>query len=342
MRPIEPGEAQVVARFASPEFRAAPPVLRYGELIPPDIRAAMQPSWERGIHHARDATLYALEDVTVAREGLVFDRNHDLYAPSVTQHAQGEIAETRSWLATDDAPRQAGRYVLCKKRGVQNYGHFLTEMLPRAWLVRHCLAGPEARFILADIGGRLRQVMIDAMAQIGIPEGCLVFLGDRPVRLETVLLLDGLTTHGVYMSPRVFDCIDHLVAAVPAGAAPRLFISRRDIGYRRFADDAAGYAVIQPARFRLRDQISLFKGARQIAGVTGAGLANAAFAPAGARLINLAPAGMPDTFFWFIASPRGLSYEEVRCAQSGLPRGPTLWDTDLLPPQDLAAILREQ
>ena len=69
MRLVEPGEAQVVARFASPEFHAAPPVLRHGELIPPDIRAAMQPSWERGIHHARDATLYALEDVTVGARG---------------------------------------------------------------------------------------------------------------------------------------------------------------------------------------------------------------------------------------------------------------------------------
>jgi len=88
----------------------------------------------------------------------------------------------------------------------------------------------------------------------------------------------------------------------------------------RYAE-VSGFALVEPGRLSLAAQIAAFKNAKEIVGVSGAEMTNIAFAPRGARVMNIAPAGMPDTFFWFIAGLRGHTYAELRCAQTGPCRG---------------------
>jgi hypothetical protein len=65
------------------------------------------------------------------------------------------------------------------------------------------------------------------------------------------------------------------------------------------------------------------------------------FARPGTRVANLAPAAMPDNFFWFIAQLRHLRYEEYRCAQQVDQPGREPKDCDLLmPPAELGTLLR--
>jgi capsular polysaccharide biosynthesis protein len=90
-----------------------------------------------------------------------------------------------------------------------------------------------------------------------------------------------------------------------------------------------GWAIADPALFTFRQQIALFRGARRIAGVSGAGLSNLVFAPRGAQATCFTPANMPDTFYWLLCELGAKRYREIRCPQDLGLRGTEPWDTKL-------------
>ena len=73
-----------------------------------------------------------------------------------------------------------------------------------------------------------------------------------------------------------------------------------------------GFHAIEPSELPLEEQISAFSGAEHVVAVAGAALTNIAFCRPGTRVVSLAPAHFPDTFFWFVATHRGIRYTEVR------------------------------
>lgn len=347
----------------SPAFDAPPPRIRHRDRITGAALRAMEGTWGMGRFAERRVRVLRLRDVWVAREGLVFDRDGALYRDTVTQHSPAEVAEAQDAVlaaigqtANDrNGIDGNGPVVLCKKRGVGNYGHWMMEMLPRAHLVHRRCPELEARFLVAEAPEPLRATMAASLTLLGIAPSRIVVAGDAPRRFAELLLVEGLSEHGVYMSPLVMDCADALARAVetqgammqamPAGRP--LFVTRQAAGFRRLVEEdallmsaqEAGIVPVEPALLPLPAQIALFKGAAGVAGVMGAALTNIAFAAPGTPVTALAPAGMPDTFFWFIAALRGLDYTEIRCVPAGPVRGNMPWDTDLaLDPEDAAAL----
>ena len=339
----------------SPAFDAPPPPIRHRARITDAALRAMEGTWSMGRFAERRVRVLRLRDVWVAREGLVFDRDGALYRATVTQHSPVEVAEARDAVlaAIDQAAIDGnGPVVLCKKRGVGNYGHWMMEMLPRAHLVHSRCPELDARFLVAEAPEPLRATMAASLALLGIAPSRIITAGNAPRRFAELLLVEGLSEHGVYMSPLVMDCADALARTVEAQGAMMqagrpLFVTRQAAGFRRLVEEdallmraqEAGIVPVEPALLPLPAQIALFKGAAGIAGVMGAALTNIAFAAPGTPVTALAPAGMPDTFFWFIAALRGLDYTEIRCAPAGPVRGNMPWDTDLvLDPEDAAAL----
>lgn len=325
---IEPPASSIVMQITSPAFRPVAPEIINPGLIPDRVVAA---SWaERESFFAPGpVTVWLLQDVFVACEGLVFDRHGALYGPSITQHTEAEIdwatEQVQRVLAGGSAELQDRVLILGKKRGAGNYGHWLMEMLPMLHLVVDRLRGERIGALVHDVGDpQLGGVMQTSLRRIGLADARVSVAGNAPVRVSRLILVDGLTRHGVYMSPLVRDCHERLMHGVGGAGHERVFVARGTGMRRDFADPSraeavareAGFHVIRTDGLSLVQQISAVRDARVVAGAMGAAMTNLAFARTPAQAILFAGAEMPDTFFWFVANHFGHRYREIRCLQA--------------------------
>jgi capsular polysaccharide biosynthesis protein len=154
------------------------------------------------------------------------------------------------------------------------------------------------------------------------------------VLCESVVVIDGLSAHGVYQSPICVQALSDLAASIPAGPDAKIFVGRhvrqRPLLNQEAAEAvmrARGFAVVDTAEMTLTEQIALFKGASTVVGPLGAALTNIAFCPRGSRIVALTSQSFPDTFFWFLSQHRGHDYREIRGLDaSGKPEEVGLWN----------------
>jgi capsular polysaccharide biosynthesis protein len=318
---FSPADATVACRLLSPAFEVRPPEQRHGERVPEKFRGAMEVSWNRGLFPASPVTLRVLRDAIGTHEGIVFDSELRLVPATGRLFSEAEIAaaaaSASAALAKGEVPPVTGVSVLCKSRSAGNYGHFLVEMLPRAAMARQMIRGFEPTYIVHE--SDLLPVVRDALDAIGIPRDAIRATDGAPARYDTLLLLDGLTNHGIYQSPLCARILSGLAAKAPRGPYKRIFVRRRATT-RPLVNEAAveavlkarGFIAVDPARMTLGEQVTLFKGARLVVGPLGAAMTNLAFCDEGARVIVLTAASFPDTFFWFLCRHRRHHYLEIR------------------------------
>jgi len=334
-----------ILRLASPSFRVAYPDIGNRQLIPSDTLHAMEQAWNLGRLPVRPVTFYRLQNVYVCEEGLVFDEGLNLYRSTLAQHPPAYVAralrQLRDPRARERIPRHDGPTLLCKKIGSFNYGHWLVEMLPRAQLAREHLGIPGLRYVVHDVEGPMRTVMRDSFALLGVARGAVLATGNEPQFFSELIIVEGLSDHGMFMSPVCLDALAKVTAMVRSGPSERIFVTRQSARWRRFRNEEklveiaqrAGYSMADPGAMSLVQQVMVFKGARRIAGISGAGITNVAFAAAGGDVRLFVPGTMPDTFFWFICQIRGHRYAEQRCPEIGRPPVDTVvhpsWNCDI-------------
>lgn len=349
--PLAPEAAgTLVQQLVSPAFTLPPPRLDNQEVIPPDVRAACDAAWNHGPYAPRPVTFRLFRDVIVAAEGLAFTADLRLIAGTERGYRPEEIVAVRELVASAGAQRPLplveGTCLLCVKRGVEKYGRWLLEMFPGAVLGWENLGFPDLRFIVPRLPGQLGAVIADGLRLLGIEGETAVPLDGAPTRVARLVVIDGLTAHGGYMSPLAVAAVRRAVADIAPGADRALYLPRLATGHRLFRDEAAivarareaGFRAFDPGAASFAEQVAAFAGAQRIAGVMGAALTNIVFAPPGAEVTVFAPANMADTSFWFIAGQCGLRYREVRCALAGPSSGEMPWDGPLAFP-DAAADL---
>lgn len=343
-----PDDPSIRLRLLSPAFATRPPAIRHAARIPASSAGAMNVSFSRRVFPGRSVPFRLVEQATVIGEGIVFDRDLNLVGGTDRLFKPEELDEQRALAraARDGTPRHiAGLSVLCKSRAAQNYGHFLVEMFPKAWLAHQLFRQRHPTYILADTP--LEATAHAALTGIGINPFAISATDTGPVACDSLIVIDGLTHHGVYQSPLCAQALGALTASVAPGTARRLFIPRHAAtrplqNQAQVAETLAarGFTIADPATLSLTEQIALFKGAELVVGPLGAALTNIAFCRPGTRVLALTAQSFPDTFFWFLAQHGRLQYEEIRGEDtSGTPEVPQSWNAGFaLDDADVAAL----
>ncbi len=309
-----------VAVVESPQFLAPHPHVVNIDFIPQDIRDAMRGAWDADHFAPRLISIDKVFDVFVTAEGLVFTSDHRIIAQTVTQHSISE-QENALGLVKSFSPVVLidTSCVLMRKRGDNNYGHWLVEVLPKLALARsQCHVSGLA---IPAIKGPMQSVIHDSLTladKIGTTPR-FELEANKVTFFKELILVSGATEHGSYMSPLMVREIDHMTANIEGIDMRRLFVSRRGAGRNLANQDVIerdlvrnGFFVMHPGEMNFISQVKAFKNAEIIVGVMGAGMTNIVFANSGAKVINLSPATMPDTFFYFLSIIKRHDYIELR------------------------------
>jgi Glycosyltransferase 61 len=333
-------------RLLSPAFSTRAPDIRNASLIPAGPWQAMAVSFNCRVFGGRTVTVRLIEDAIVAGEGVVFDRDLNL-VPGTGRLTPDDEVETYRALAKAgrgaDMRRLAGMSLICKTRAPDNFGHFLIDMFPKAWLATRLLNSRNFNYVVHDTD--LLPVVREAFSHIGVNPFAVSATDNTPALCESAVVIDGLSAHGVYQSPICVAALMDLAGSVPAAPYAKIFVSRHAQQRPLLNQEAAealmrerGFAIVDPAQMTLVEQISLFKGASTVVGPLGAALTNIAFCPRGSRIVALTSQSFPDTFFWFLSQHRGHDYRELRCLDvSGKPEETRSWNAGFaLSEEDLA------
>jgi Glycosyltransferase 61 len=311
----------------SPAFQVRRPFVFNIGLMPPQILAASEAVWGRGDFPARPVNIFRLKNAYLLHEGVVFDRELNVFQPSVAPSRPDEIALFRTWLGdglrTGHVASARGLAILGIGRASANYYHYLIEMFARSVIGEQAFGHERPFHVLHRVRSGVLDVARQALSMIGIGLDRLLVLGHGPTRFDELVVVQGLTEHGQYMSPLCIGALATVADHVPAGPDQAVFVMREPDRNRPLLNQdtlaaalaAAGYRVIRPWELSWAEQIATFHGARVVVGVMGAALANVAFCEPGARVVMVGPAGYPDTTIFFICAHRGHEYMEMRGAQ---------------------------
>lgn len=208
--------------------------------------------------------------------------------------------------------------------GTFNYGHFVLDCLPS--LVALDEQGLLERY--PPIAPPLKAWQRDLIAMaIGKPV--------REVKADLVRL--GAAVHATSMDHYLHGPGDllartraRILAAAPAPrtSGRRLYFSRRGHSMRVMVNEAVleaalrarGFQIVRPERLRAADQIQMMREAQVVVGPTGAAMANALFAPAGARIVEIQPQNFTSQWVWAASRCAGAEWRGYVCASPVDPR----------------------
>lgn len=332
MSPPSPARVHVppFRTLRSPAFETSYPGIRNPDLIGDHLRRQLNETWSTGVFEERPIEVFRLRDVFVIDECMVLDSELRLISNASDPCSDEELLRAGDRIRAAQANQRLPCFVelgiMASRRATNNYGHFLIEMLPMAYLAAELFGAEEQKFYMHRADVAMMDVVLRAFRMLGHSLQKLVYRGfGEPVHFDELVVVRGLTQHGTYMSPRALDAATALAQAVPPGSDRRIFV-RRMPGWRRgrsLVNEAAlcerlqamGYRIVDPGAMSLEAQIALFSGADDVIGVIGAAMTNIVFCRPGTRITMLVPSHFPDTFFWFLAQHRGLDYSELRCEQ---------------------------
>jgi capsular polysaccharide biosynthesis protein len=332
-----PSAAERIASLRCPNSYFAYPNLTCLEPIPDRVLSILGPLWKRSIHLGRDVDIYLLKDVFIVREGLVFDQNANLIDVTRTYHEADVVVS--AWNCVRNA-MTSGHFtsltkgILTKSRGCSNYGHFIVEMLPRAWLARTVLGLNGWPAIIDSTSAAVQKVSAQALHRAGFGLDEVIPTGPVPEFIEELIVVDGLTCHSQYLSPFTMQCLDAIAESVPAGSNVRIYVPRRPAVTRDFESELEiagqlhqlGFYEALTADMPFEEQVAAFKGAEAVVGITGAALANLVFCKPGTKVFNFSPSSALEVLFWMIAELRRLRYCEIRCVEIGPQLGNLPWN----------------
>jgi capsular polysaccharide biosynthesis protein len=195
-------------------------------------------------------------------------------------------------------------------RKLRNFGHWLVDCLPQVQAL--AVVEPRARVLLP---AGLKMFHHWSLAKVGLTPAQIVEWNGAPRCGERVLIFenDGRASGGRPLS--ALQLLRRTVgpdAVAPEPGGPRrIYVSRRDARVKRqwVRNEAEiealfrrrGFEIVSMAQSPLDDQVRLFRNARVVAGVSGAGLTGLLFSPPETQAIVLTS----DSLVRWYADQRG-------------------------------------
>ena len=346
LRAVAPGLAGVFADHAVPVPAAVAAALGLAWWTPPEMLAAgrglaARPVAERRVVRAaaevaRTVPFFATAiDPAVAAEGAaLLSTDSARYAAAETAlvaldaavvlgcgavlHDGDVVAGTLAGLAA--APEVAGRRVeapclLGVGAGWADDPHGMTGVMPRLVLYARLRRQVPGLVLLLPEGLAGQRWLADMLGLLGVGEERVAWLGAAPVACPRLWVCEGLDGRAV--APFVAEAAGALagVVALEPGRPGALYLHAAG----RLANGAAvagllsalGFVVVDVARASLAERIALLRGARVVVAAQGGALAEMAFCPAGAAVVELLGPADASAQYWSIASVAGLQYGYV-------------------------------
>lgn len=260
--------------------------------------------------------LYLLENCMVSDVGLVYTRDGAIFGPSAKDQIQLHTQEYLHSLDPREIPSLDGVGIFIFKSGKDNYGHLMTEILPK---LENLLPMDldRATLILPHLPVKLAQEVVGLVFDLYGDKFGFHQMGHPLLRVKYLVYPGPISDHNTRKSKTLLKFADNLSQRIPkdGGGPEKIYVSRQNIDKRRLRNEGniraffeeQGFTSVFPENHSFTEQIRLFRNARLIAGPHGAGLTNALFAPPQARVIMLDP-GLYDFFFFDLCGLKRQSF----------------------------------
>lgn len=270
-------------------------------------------------YHTLDSYLRPLGRCAVSSDSVVY-RNGVLLPETVVSTAQVPYyryrhAVKKYFFSKRVKLDQNTRYLLATDAWSTGHFHWICDVLPALWSIRdlakdHCLLLPDQPYI--------RRIGPESLEMLGIRFRDIVWMShDAFYKVPQLDRLSPVVPSG-HMHPGLMQAIRDRFRTGSAAGTNRIYISRKKAMYRKVLNEPALEALLKEHGFEVMigedhsfaDQARIFGSASVLAGIHGAGLANAVFMPAGAHLIELRRKehGTTNVGFWHLADALDQSF----------------------------------
>lgn len=266
-----------------------------GELAEPRSHGTIDVP-ELNLREYRDVTCWSHQRVALGDFWLPDGFRHHLHR-RLTHRALIATRRKHARLPPDVAPPSRvvdGAHFYLDSEYPLHYGHFLTEVLARAWGWREAAQqAPGLRPLVSLPQGRdaIPDYQRTVYAALGVPVDEMTYIPpDEGVQVESLYAATPAFVMPHYAAPalaEVWSTVARAVVRRGSQTPRRLFVGRRVRDIRScvntpeveafFAD--LGFTVVYPEEHEFADQVTMFANAEVIAGFAGSGLFTMMFAP---------------------------------------------------------------
>lgn len=233
--------------------------------------------------------------------------------------------------------------------GSGNFSHNLNDWLSRLAVLEQA---PETDSLPLLLAADASPGLVELLRLLGVDPARLARAAPGRIERRRRLWVPSLTHHFQHAAPEYVSFIRKrlapLLAAGRADRPRRLYLTRRNAGYRAVVNEREVLAalapfaieVIAPEDFSIEAQIRLFAAAELIIGPVGGGSAAMMFVPPGAAAVELTHDRMLLPQYPILAALLGLRFARV-IGRRTENRGPFAFDWDFrLSPEAVAAAVR--
>lgn len=276
----------------------------------------------------------------VAQPVGVLDRDGALVWDAAPQLQRRPSSADLVWKPLPAARPLTGRALFAAVDGFSYY-HWMTGTLPKLLLARsHGLSFDDLQHVIVNPRHKGREnFQTESLARLGLPLTKVLWI-DRGLHVRADELLwvrEPCTEHQTRLEPWALDLLRQNLPATGNAGPERIFVSRAHARRRRLRGEdvlsqklaAHGFVTVTLESLPLQIQVDLFRSARVVVGLHGAGLTNVLFCAPGARVVEILPDAWPNPCFAHLAAVAGLTYDAVRATRVPGPRAAFAADADV-------------